>query len=133
MIPCAYLEHGTILRVVPYFLTCQEDSKKNHDEGENDEGENESGEENVEYKEDPWYYPNNTKSNSDTETQTYHYGSSDSTSSASDSSLKIHQKSYIRPEYDESSAESAARQEEINTRVRQRTAKRKRNKRNKQQ
>ncbi len=104
MIPCAYLEHGTILRVVPYFIPCQGDDK------------NES-----------------TTRNSDAETKTYQYESSDSTSSASDSSLMIHQQSYIRPEYGESSAESAARHEEIDTRVRKRTAKRKRNRRNKRQ
>ncbi len=51
MIPCASLDNGTILRVVPYFLPCQEDTDLVFDKGEND-----SGEEYENYKEDPWYH-----------------------------------------------------------------------------
>jgi hypothetical protein len=104
MIPCASLDNGTILRVVPYFLPCEE--------GTNDKGENESGEE-YEDKEDPWYHTHD----SDTDSKTYQYESPDYSSSDSDSSLRIHQASYIRPEYGESSAEPAERQREINTRI----------------
>ncbi len=112
MIPCASLDNGTILRVVPYFIPYQEDTEGENESGENEdykedpwhntEGENESGEENEDYKEDPWH---NT------------YESSDSSSPDSDSSLRIQQDSYIRPEYGESNAESAERQREINTRI----------------
>jgi hypothetical protein len=56
MIPCAYLEQGTILRVVPYFIPCQEEQSSKNDDS--DEGEFELGEEDEEYKEDPWYYTN---------------------------------------------------------------------------
>ena len=49
LIPCASLQQGTILRVVPYFLTCNEENKKNDSE----EGDNAS---NDEHKEDPCYY-----------------------------------------------------------------------------
>jgi hypothetical protein len=112
MIPCVSLDNGTILRVVPYFIPCQEATDFIFDEGEN-----ESGEENEDYKEDPWYRTTTTTHNSDTETKTYQHESSDSSSSDSDSSLRIHQDSYIRPEYAESNAESAERQREINTRI----------------
>jgi hypothetical protein len=104
MIPCAFLDNGTILRVVPYFIPYQEDT----------EGKNESGEENEDYKEDPcWHNTTIIQHDSDTETKTYQYESYDSSSSDSDSSLRIHQDSYIRPEYGEANAESAERQREI--------------------
>jgi hypothetical protein len=119
MIPCASLDNGTILRVVPYFILYQEDTA----------GENESGEENEDYEEDPWHNTTIIQHDSDTETKTYQYESYDSFSSSdSDSSLRIHQDSYIRPEYGESNAESAERQREINTginaRMHQRTRRR---------
>ena len=103
IIPCASLENGTNLRVIPYFIPCQEDKEE----------ENNSGEEYESYKEDPWYHTHD----SDEDSQTYQYENPDYSSSDSDSSLRIHQASYIRPEYGESSAESAERQQEINTRI----------------
>jgi hypothetical protein len=120
MIPCASLQQGTILRVGPYFLTYNEDNKKN----DSDEEDNASDEKDEEYKEDPRYYNHNNHNKSDEETKIYQFydqhGTSDSTSSDSNYSLKIHQRSYIRPEYGESSAESATRQEEIASQVRKR-------------
>ena len=115
---------------VSYPTSCNADNKN----AESDEGNNKSDTSDEEYKEDPWYYDNITHTKSDEETKTYQFyeehGTSDSTSSHSDSSLTIQQRSYIRPEYGESNAESAARQEEIDSRIRQRQAKRKRHRRN---
>ncbi len=89
VIPCASLKQEAILRVIPYSLSCSGDNKKD----DSYEGDNKS----------------------DEETKTYQFyeehGTSDSTSSNSDSSLMTHQRSYIRPEYGESSAKSAARQD----------------------
>ena len=97
VIPCASLKHGTILRVIPYFISRSEENK-NDSEEEDNASKNE-------HKEDHWYY--NHKS--DEESNTYHFynehGTSDSTSSNSDSDNTIHQQAYIRPEYGESNAE----------------------------
>ena len=84
-IPCASIQHGSILRIEPYFYTCSDDE---HDELVTSEGRNEDEHET--------------------------YLSDDS--STSESSLAIHQRSYIRPECGESSAESAERHREIDTR-----------------
>jgi hypothetical protein len=121
MIPCASLDNETILRVVPYFIPCQEDTDLVFDKGEND-----SGEEYEDYKESPWYHTTTIQHDSDTESKTYQYESPDYSSSDSDSSLRIHQAFYIRPEYGESSAESAERQREINTRINARMNQKKR-------
>jgi hypothetical protein len=107
VVPCASLKPGTILRVVPFFLPYSEDNKND----ESDEEDNKSDEARITHQ----FYNE--------------HGTYDSTSSTSDSSLTIHQRAYIRPEYGESNAESAARQEEIDSRIRQRQAKRKRHRR----
>jgi hypothetical protein len=67
MIPCASLQQGTILRVVPYFRPYQEDNKDNSDDGEN-----ESGKGDEEHKEDPWYH-NNNKSDEETKTHQFYF------------------------------------------------------------